>query len=315
MISVIIPTCNAAKTLAELLAVLVRQTVQPDEILVVDSSSDDDTVSIAAQYGAKVTVIDRQQFDHGGTRSEMARKALGELLVFFTQDAIPATRDALARLIMPFAEHDDIAVTYGRQLPGRDATWIAASLRLFNYPEQSSIRGFDDRIRNGLRTVFVSNSFAAYRKEALAESGYFKNGLIFGEDTCTVGRLLECGYRIAYVSEAKVYHSHNYSLSEEFCRSFDIGVLHAMESWLIETYGHAEGIGFRFVRQQLRELGREGRISLMAEVLARTLLKYGGYRLGRSFRQIPARFLPQLSMHSSWWRGKLERDAVATGRR
>ena len=315
MISVIIPTCNATRTLAELLAVLALQTLQPDEILVVDSSSDDDTVGIAMQYGAKVTVIDRQQFDHGGTRSEMARMARGDLLVFFTQDAVPATRDALARLAEPFADHDDIAVAYGRQLPGSEATWIAASLRRFNYPEQPSVRGFDDRARHGLKTVFVSNSFAAYRKQALAEAGYFKNGLIFGEDTCTVGRLLERGYRIAYVSEAKVYHSHNYSLSEDFRRSFDIGVLHAMESWLIETYGHAEGIGFRFVRQQLRELGHQGRISLMAEVLTRTVLKYCGYRLGRSFRKIPARFLPRLSMHSSWWQGKLGRDAVVTSRR
>lgn len=315
MISVIIPTCNAAKTLTELLAVLARQTLRPDEILVVDSSSEDDTVAIARQFGAEVTVIDRQQFDHGGTRSKMARMARGELLVFFTQDAIPATRDALARLVGPFAEHEDIAVAYGRQLPGNDATWIAASLRRFNYPEHSSIRGFDDRVKTGLRTAFVSNSFAAYRKEALAESGYFKNGLIFGEDTCTVGRLLAHGYRIAYVSEAKVYHSHNYTLSEEFRRSFDIGVLHAMEAWLLQTYGNAEGIGFRFVLQQLRELGRQGRISLMIEVLARTALKYCGYRLGRSFRCIPARFLPRLSMHSSWWQGKRGREAVAGGRR
>ena len=314
MISVLIPTCNASTTLAELLAVLARQTVQPDEILVVDSSSDDDTAVIATQYGAKVTVIDRQLFDHGGTRSEMARMARGDLLVFFTQDAIPATRDALARLLEPLTEDDEIAVAYGRQLPGSDATWIAASLRRFNYPEQSSILGFEDRASHGLKTVFVSNSFAAYRKEALAEAGYFKNGLIFGEDTCTVGRLLERGFRIAYVSEAKVYHSHNYSLSEDFRRSFDIGVLHAMENWLIETYGRAEGVGFRFVRQQLRELSKQGRISLMAEVLTRTVLKYCGYLLGRSFRKIPARFLPRLSMHSSWWQGKLGRDAGATSR-
>ncbi len=302
-ISLIIPTCNGAKTLAELLAVIDRQTIVPEEILVIDSSSDDDSTEIARRHGAEVTVIERRLFDHGGSRSIMAARARGDLLVFLTQDAVPATRDALARLVEPFAD-TTIAVTYGRQLPSADATWAAASLRLFNYPEQSAIRCFDDRARLGLKTIFVSNSFAAYRKLALADVGYFKNGLIFGEDTCTVGRLLERGHRIAYVSEAKVYHSHNYSLSEEFRRSFDTGVLHAMESWLIEEYGHAEGIGVRFMRRQLQELGRQGRIVLMAEVLGRNLLKYCGYRLGRSFRRIPARIIPQLSMHRSWWQGR-----------
>lgn len=302
-ISLIIPTCNGAKTLAELLAVLDRQTMVSEEILVVDSSSDDDSAEVARLHGAEVTVIERRQFDHGGTRSSMAARARGDLLVFFTQDAVPATRDALARLVEPFTDNA-IAVAYGRQLPSPDATWAAASLRLFNYPEQSSVRSFADRARLGLKTIFVSNSFAAYRKAALAEVGYFKNGLIFGEDTCTVGRLLERGHRIAYVSEAKVYHSHNYTLSEEFRRSFDTGVLHAMESWLIQEYGHAEGIGVRFMRRQLQELGRQGRFMLMAEVLGRNVLKYCGYRLGRSYTRLPARIIPQLSMHRSWWEGR-----------
>jgi rhamnosyltransferase len=312
-ISIIIPTCNGAKTLAELLAVIDRQTLAPEEILVVDSSSEDDTVEIARKFGADVTVIDRREFDHGGTRSIMAGKAKSDLLVFFTQDAVPATRDALARLIEPFSASSDIAVTYGRQLPSPDATWAAASLRRFNYPETSSVRSLEDRTTLGLKTIFVSNSFAAYRKGALADVGYFKNGLIFGEDTCTVGRLLERGHRIAYVSEAKVYHSHNYSFSEEFRRSFDTGVLHAMESWLIEKFGQAEGIGVRYAARQLIELGRQGRAMLMAEMVGRNVLKYCGYRLGRSYRRIPSRLVPQLSMHRSWWDGR-HREFSASGR-
>ena len=307
-ISVIIPTRNGAATLGELLAVLALQTIQPDEVLVVDSTSEDETVEIARRYKAKVTVIDPDAFDHGGTRTQFAGAARGELLIFLTQDAIPASRDALAQLIQPFADHPEVAVSYGRQLPHRDATWSAASLRQFNYPPQSCLREFNDRDRYGLKTIFVSNSFAAYRKQALAEVGYFKNGLIFGEDTCTVGRLLQRGYRIAYVGEARVYHSHNYSLAEEFRRSFDIGVLHATEHWLLETYGHAEGIGLTMVRRQLAELGRDRRVALMVDVVVRSVLKYCGYCLGRSFRKIPARYVPYLSMHRTWWKGRSETD-------
>lgn len=313
-ISLIIPTRNGAADLRELLAVLTLQTVQPDEILVVDSSSDDDTADIARQYGAVVSVIPRQDFDHGGTRTDIAGMAKGELLVFFTQDALPATRDALEKLLEPFAESSDIAVSYGRQLARKEAAWAAASLRAFNYPPQSYQLGFADRGQYGLKTIFVSNSFAVYKKSALAEVGYFKNGLIFGEDTCTVGRLLERGYRIAYVSEAKVYHSHNYTLSEEFRRSFDIGVLHTTEKWLLDTYGHAEGVGLRFIQSQVSSLIHQKKFSLVFDVLLRAAAKYSGYRLGRWFRKIPAACIPYLSMHTSWWAGKTGKNDIRSAR-
>jgi glycosyltransferase involved in cell wall biosynthesis len=49
-ISVVIPTLNAASTLGETLAAL----GSVDEIIVVDGSSDDRTVAIAEQAGARV---------------------------------------------------------------------------------------------------------------------------------------------------------------------------------------------------------------------------------------------------------------------
>jgi rhamnosyltransferase len=300
-ISIIIPTRNGASTLAELLAVLSLQTVQAAEILVVDSCSTDETVDIARQYGAEVSIITTESFDHGGTRTDIARLARGEYLVFFTQDAIPATKDALARLLFPLISQPAAAVCYGRQLPQKDATWAAASLRLFNYPEQSSVRRFADREMHGLKTVFVSNSFAAYRKSALEEVGFFKNGLIFGEDTCTVGRLLEKGYLSIYASEAKVYHSHNYSWQEEFRRSFDIGVLHTAERWLLDTYGKAEGVGMNFVRSQLTTLWHEKQYVHMADILIRSAFKLAGYTSGRWHHRIPAGLIPHLSMHKGWW--------------
>ena len=303
-VSIIIPTRNGASTLSELLAVLALQTMQAAEILVVDSSSTDETVSIAKQYGACVRSIPQESFDHGGTRTDIAKQARGEYLVFFTQDAIPATRDALEQLLQPLFSMPEAAVCYGRQLPQKNAIWAAAALRAFNYPVQSSVRVFADRKHHGLKTIFVSNTFAAYRKSALAEVGYFKNGLIFGEDTCTVGRLLERGYASIYASEAKVYHSHNYTWLEEFRRSFDIGVLHTAEQWLLDTFGNPEGVGLSFVRSQLATLWQQREFSLMADILIRSACKFAGYTLGRWHRKLPRRLIPHLSMHQGWWSGK-----------
>jgi rhamnosyltransferase len=300
-ISVIVPTLNGADTLSEFFSALKRQYLQPDEILVVDSSSEDQTVAICRAAGAKVRIVDRAAFDHGGTRTDLAKQAAGTILVFFTQDAILATRDALERLVAPLLCSDRVACAYGRQLPRKNASPVAAHLRLFNYPPESSVRGYADRHQFGLKTIFISNSFAAYKKDRLREFDYFKNGLIFGEDTCTLGRILAAGHEVAYVAEAAVYHSHNYSLGQELRRSFDIGVLHSTEKWLLDTYGGAEGVGAQYIRSVFTMLLEEKKYLLIPDCLLRSGLKMIGYKLGRSYKQLPASWRPVLSMHRLWW--------------
>lgn len=69
-VSVVIPTLNAASEIGRLIGALEVQSLKPVEILVVDSSSDDETVSIAREHGAKTHVIPREDFNHGTTRHE-----------------------------------------------------------------------------------------------------------------------------------------------------------------------------------------------------------------------------------------------------
>lgn len=299
-ITVIVPTLNGADTLGEFFAALKRQHLQPDEILVGDSSSEDQTVAICQEAGAKVTIFDRETFDHGGTRTELAKLAHGEILVYFTQDAILATRDALELLVAPLLR-GQAACAYGRQLPEKNASPVAAHLRLFNYPPESSVRKYADRHQYGLKTIFISNSFAAYKKDRLTELDYFKNGLIFGEDTCTLGRILAAGHEVAYIAEAAVYHSHNYSLVQEIRRSFDIGVLHSSEKWLLDTYGGAESVGIKYIRSVFSMLLKEKKYLLIPDCLMRSALKMIGYKLGRSYKKLPASWRPFLSMHRLWW--------------
>lgn len=300
-ISVIIPTLNGAEVLSQLLAEIDRQRVPVSEILVVDSSSDDGSAQRARQLGAKVITIARADFDHGATRSMAAREAKGEYILFFTQDALPTGPDLIGDLLGPLLKDPTIALSYGRQLPKPGASLAATALRAFNYPERSTVHGFSERARLGLKTVFVSNSCAAYRSSALKEVDYFPKDLIFGEDTCTAGRLLQKGYKIAYVAEAAVWHSHNYSLAEELRRSFDIGVLHSSEPWLLTTYGRAEGEGLRYIRSELAMIMEQGKIGLLPLFFFRNLTKFIGYKLGSKYDALPQWLVPRLSMNRRWW--------------
>ena len=164
MLSVIIPTCNAAQWLDEQLSLLIRQSLVPDEILVVDSASTDHTRAIARTYPqVELIEIAREKFDHGGTRSMAARRSRGDILVFLTQDAIPANEHCLALLTAPLNRlNESVAVCYGRQLPHKDASPFATHLRLFNYPDSyEAPRCYTDRARLGLHTIFCTNSCAA----------------------------------------------------------------------------------------------------------------------------------------------------------
>lgn len=305
MLSVIIPTCNAARWLDGQLNLLMRQSLVPDEILVVDSASTDQTRAIARNCPqVRLIEIARESFDHGGTRSMAARRSRGDILVFLTQDAIPATSDSLRLLVEPLRQDDRVAVCYGRQLPHAHASPFAAHLRLFNYPDRyEAPRCYEDRGRLGLHTIFCSNSFAAYRRNALEEAGFFPERLLFGEDTFTVAKMLELGYCVCYVHTAQVFHSHSYSVKDEVKRYFDIGAAHAtgLRS-LLETYGTADGAGRRFVVSELRYLCRLGHYRLLPQSLLRTAVKLVAYRLGRRAQHLPGLVVRRLSMRPDWWR-------------
>ncbi|MEI7530052.1 MAG: glycosyltransferase family 2 protein [Elusimicrobiota bacterium] len=300
-ISVIIPTVNFAPGLVRMMADLRRQTAELAEIIVIDSSSDDGTAELARGLGARVLVVPRKDFDHGGTRALAAREAGGEILVYLTQDAVLAGTQAIARLAAPFAGGDKIGCAFGRQLPHPGADIFGRALRYFNYPAAPHVRRLRDRARYGIKTAFISDSFSAYSREALREAGWFKDGLIMGEDTCAGARLLIAGYGIAYVAGAEVFHSHNYTAWQEFKRYFDIGVLHRDEHWLLETFGGAEGEGVKFMLAGLRFLGANGAALRAPEFILRTGLKYLGYKAGFFHGALPRAAVKRLSMNGSWW--------------
>lgn len=299
VMKVIVPTLNAARDWPRFAPALLA-TVAPSQVLVLDSQSTDGTPELARAAGFAVQSISRSEFNHGGTRqlgAEMIPDA--DILVYLTQDATLATPDTLTKLIQPFQD-ERVGAVCGRQLPRPGAGEIEAHLRDFNYPADSHVRSIEDRIQMGIKATFLSNSLSAYRRAALFEVGGFPSRVILGEDAYVAGRMLLAGYKIAYAAEACAFHSHPYSIAEEFGRYFDIGVMHHREQWILEEFGSAGGEGQRFVCDQLRYLWRH-RPSLIPSALVRIAAKLIAYRLGRIEDAIPDHLKRRLSMHTGYW--------------
>lgn len=307
-VALIVPTLNAGRGWDVWLAALKSQNIQPREVWVFDSESEDGTVEKARQHGLNVYLVERSTFDHGATRQRGVEAAAGaDILVFLTQDALLSNCCSLEVMLQSFA-NPKVGAAYGRQLPHEGAKPIEEHARLFNYPPESCIKQFADAKMLGIKTAFISNSFAAYRREALMAVGGFPSGTIFGEDTIVAARMLLQGWKIAYCADAQVYHSHHYTYRQEFRRYFDIGVLHAREPWIQENFGGASGEGRRFVVSELKYLLRQAPW-LIPSALLRTVLKLMGYRLGKLEARLPVGLKKQLSMHRRFW----EREGKGAG--
>lgn len=302
--AIIVPVYNGGAVWAEAAKALVRAckaTPSVAQVLVVDSSSKDDSASVARDHGFRVHTIDSREFDHAGTRNMACAMVsnVADIAVVLTQDAILSDDSSIAKLLLAFTD-PDVAVAYGRQLPHVDANPIAAHARTFNYPNRSHVADKSSRATMGLKAVFTSNSFAAYRLSVFRELGGFPKKSILSEDMYFAAKAAMAGYKIAYVAEAEVRHSHNYSPVEEFRRYFDIGVFQHDEAWIAENFGGAGGEGKRFLMSELRYLAREASLWIPRACL-HNACKIVGYKLGKNYPWVPARMRPRLSMHKKYW--------------
>lgn len=286
-ISVIIPTLNAEHEIETLLIALDRQSIQPNEILVVDSASDDKTIELVQKHkGVRLLQIDRQDFNHGTTRDKALRESSGDFVCFLTQDAVPVSDDYLKRLIAPMVDDSDIALVSGRQLPKADARRFEQLVRGFNYPDWPSVRSKCDLEKLGIKTFFASDACSAYRRIAYLECGGFDH-VNTNEDMLMAAKFIASGMKVAYEPHAEVFHSHNLTPAQQFARNRAVG-------FFLETHAddlmHASeiGEGGRLVKAVSSQLLREGNlvefIAFGVDCCARLLGNRAGRRAARKER-------------------------------
>lgn len=298
---VIIPVYHPDIKFNSLLRMLKKQEDIYFDVYIVNSGSD------KAQYatdleGLSYTMIDidPSTFNHGATRRRAAETCdKYAFLIYMTQDAVLADRHSLFNLLKAFNDKE-VGCAYGRQLPSPDAGIMAAHARLFNYPVKSQVKQLSDKQRLGIKTVFISDTFAAYRSSALFAIGNFPEHVILSEDTYVAAKMVLAGWKVAYCADAKVYHSHNYTIIQEFRRYFDTGVFHAEQPWIRKDFGVAEGEGKRFVLSETRYI-LSHKPWLIVSMVMRDGMKFLGYRMGISYRSLPRTLIKKVSMMKNYW--------------
>lgn len=303
-IDVIIPLYKPGKELFALLDKLNSQTLPVRNIILMNTEEkyfNQLTYGISfpeKQKNVKVYHLSKKEFDHGQTRRRGVKKSQAEVFVMMTQDAVPANEYVLENLVEALTP--EVAVAYARQLPAQDCNFIERYTRSFNYPEVSSIKTAEDLPRLGIKTYFCSNVCAAYRRDVYEELGGFVRRAIFNEDMIYAAGAVKAGYGIAYVAEAEVIHSHNYSHMQQLHRNFDLGVSQAQHPEIFADVP-SESEGKKLVKDVTHYLKREHQLKRLPYFYIQCFCKYAGYLLGKHYKRLPRGWILALTSNKEYW--------------
>lgn len=141
-VSVIIPTYNYARFLAQAIDSALAQTLMPREVIVVDDGSTDDTARVLEAYADGITVIRQPNLGVAAARNAGAARAEGELLAFLDADDVWLP-EKLERQVAKFEsdaglglvhcgmeEIDESGEGLGRRLDGMEG-WVGDEMLLF----------------------------------------------------------------------------------------------------------------------------------------------------------------------------------------
>ena len=297
----IIPTINCF----QLLLRLEKQTIRPKNILIfqtVDASNEIEPIKIPENMSISLNIyyVNKNDFDHGGTRRFGASQSKADILIYMTQDAIPADKYLIERLIQPYKD-SQVSATYGRQLANSKADIIERYTRQFNYPDESHTKSIKDIETLGIKAFFCSNVCASYRRDIYEKLGGFVERTIFNEDMIMAYTMIKAGYKISYKADARVIHSHNYSYLQQFSRNFDLGVSHRQYADIFLGVS-SESEGIRLVKDTLGYLMEQKEYLLIPDLIISSGFKYLGYKLGVNYDKLPKNMVLHCSMNKGYWK-------------
>jgi len=222
-VSVVIPTKERAQDLRVCVGSLLKQTVTPDEIIIVDSSQNEKLRSLLKQNFYES--ISRIKYIHSKVNTNEARNIGVQLssgdIVFFFDDDVALNRDYIEEVVKVFMENGEkkIGGVMGNiKNMRRDTTSLKTNIRRLFFLDHF---GNGQWLPSGLptwihgkhkitKTGFLSGCMSAYRREVLREFAFDPNlgrlsGYSFLDDVDMSARVSQ-KYKLLYTPSAKLEH-------------------------------------------------------------------------------------------------------------
>ena len=144
-VDVVIPTYKPGKKFSRLLKMLEKQTYPVGKIIVMNTEKAFwNEKGFEGIGNLHVHHLTKAEFDHGATRNRGMRFSRADIVVFMTDDAVPADEFLIEKLVGAFEqrgpEGEAVIMAYARQLPDKDCPLAERYTRSFNYPEKSCLK-------------------------------------------------------------------------------------------------------------------------------------------------------------------------------
>lgn len=299
-VDVIIPTYHPDERFQKCIKMLLQQTVPPETIRIVNTEERFWKKEIEnLSPDIVVTHISKQEFDHGASRNLGAVDSTADVLLFMTQDAVPADIYLIEHLLK-YLEKENTAAVYARQLPNENCSDLEVFTRQFNYGEKSRVKSQKDISELGIKTYFCSNVCAAYKRDIFVKRNGFISRTIFNEDMIYCGGLIKAGFYVAYAADAKVYHSHNYTPLEQLKRNFDLGVSQADHPEIFEGIS-SESEGMRLVKETTNHFMKQGNFGAILDMVIQSAFKLIGYQLGKHYKKLSKEMILCFTSNKAYW--------------
>jgi rhamnosyltransferase len=210
-VSLVMRAHNDMPVIAETLRRLQTQR-HPFELVAFDNASTDGTLEELRKYTDFIRHVPAGAYVPGRVLNQAMAATNGEFVIFLNSDCMPQDNFTLDALLAGF-DTDKVAAVFGRQMPRPDCRPLMAKDTEDTYGDGSR--------QSSWRHCF-SLAVSAIRR-SVWERMPFKEDLQYSEDIDWTWRARAAGYEIRYVAEARVIHSHNYTLGQFYKRHFGEG--------------------------------------------------------------------------------------------
>lgn len=299
-IDVVIPAYKPGKDFKELLGRLLKQTVLPDNIFVLQTLAEGEEQLQFEEECIHVYPVKQAEFDHGKTRDYGAKLSGADYVLMMTQDAMPQNQYLLEELLKGFTK-ENVGIVYGRQLAGKDAGLAEKLTRQYNYPPESRLKARADEEALGIKTYFCSDVCAMYDRRLYEELGGFVHPVIFNEDMIMAYRVIQAGYRVYYAADAQVVHSHSYTCMQQFRRNFDLGASQCQYREIFDNIS-SEKEGAGFAGTVILTLCKGLHFGKAVYFAWQCGFRLAGYRLGKNYEKLSKKMVLRCTMSPWFWK-------------
>lgn len=196
LISVIIPVWNGRDVIGRCLAALQKQSVPPQQVIVVDNGSTDGTVDVARSFADVEVLVERRPGSYAARNLGLSH-ARGTYVAFTDADCRPDPQ-WLERALEAACRHPDAGVLAGKiglfEEGAGTHPLFAEYERLFSFPQSFAARG------NCATANWMSP------REVFDALGGFDERLKSGGDRAMALRIRDAGYPLVYVPDMVVWH-------------------------------------------------------------------------------------------------------------